>query len=526
MLDEDKLNAVQNARPCMLIGSNNAGLIVLLKTVQYSLDGLQLTRCHLGWTIHGVIEPNGAGDSDNHAFLCSEDDDIELTELIKQMYKVENFGIIGQLPKISDEDQRAIDIMNRTIMRRGERFEVGQIYKYNNFTFPDSKPQALRRLQVMEKKMDSNPDFAAKYCSKIEDCIEKGYARKLEPDELHETSNTWYLPHFSVETAGKFRLVMDAKAKSHGFSLNDLLLKGPDFVPPLIAVLMRARRKKFAFVADIKEMFHQILIRRVDQDSQRFFFRGMDRSMPPDVYVMMVMIFGAVSSPSMAQFIKNFNAKELEEVFPGVERAVLKQHYVDDFFDCADTEEDAVELVQRVIKVHKHGGFKLTKFLSNSEVILNSLDRESIAENDTGTTSVLGIVWDLRSDEFVFSLEFPKLIECFRTGESIPTKRQLLRFMMGIFDPLCLLSPITIQLKIIFQELWRLQIGWDDEIPDGLASRWNEWLRETAKLKEVRVSRYYFPELPSFSNAELHAFSDASDKAFACAIYMVHRQGR
>nr|XP_029717151.1 uncharacterized protein LOC115260358 [Aedes albopictus] len=190
MLDEDKLVAVHGARPCMLIGSNNAGLIVPLKTVQYSLYGLQLTRCHLGWTVHGSIEPSDAAPDYCHALLCSEDDDVELTDLVKQVYKVEDFGITGQSPKMSDEDQRAIDIMNRTITRRGERFEVGQLYKYNNFSFPDSKPHALRRLQIIERKMDSNPEFAEKYCSKIEDYVNKGYARLLEPGELDETPNT------------------------------------------------------------------------------------------------------------------------------------------------------------------------------------------------------------------------------------------------------------------------------------------------------------------------------------------------
>ncbi|XP_062557225.1 uncharacterized protein LOC134222096 [Armigeres subalbatus] len=320
---------------------------------------------------------------------------------------------------------------------------------------------------------------------------------------------------------------MDAKAKSHGFSLNDLLLKGPDFVPPLIAILVRARMKKIAFVADIREMFHQVRIRPEDQNSQRFLWRGMNRTVPPDVYVMKVMIFGAVSSPSMAQFIKNFNAKELEEKHPGVERAVVKQHYVDDYFDCADTEEAAIELIQRVINVHEQGGFKLAKFSSNSKTVIDSLDPEIVAGCREGEVRVLGIRWDLQSDEFVFPLTFSNLDERFQSGEAIPTKRQLLRFMMSIFDPLSFLSPITIQLKIIFQELWRLQSGWDDEIPDGLVPRWTDWLVETRKLNEIRFSRYYYPAVSSFSNVELHAFCDASDKAFACVVYMVHRsQGK
>lgn len=528
LLDDDKLEAIQGAVPRILIGSNNAGLIVPLKTVQYSVRGLQLTRCHLGWTIHGEIEPTNTGSAEQfHILMCSETDDVELTTLVKQMFKVEDFGITRQDPKMSEEDERALDIMNRTLKRCGDRFEVGQLYKYNHFSFPDSKPQALRRLQTMEKKMDADPDFAEKYCQKMQEYLDKGYARKLAPEELEETPNTWYLPHFSVVSASKFRLVMDAKAKSHGFSLNDLLLKGPDFVPSLIAVLMRGRKKKIAFMADIKEMFHQVLIRLLDQNSQRFFWRGMDRDIAPEVYVMMVMIFGAVSSPSIAQFIKNFNAKELEEQLPGVQRAIVEQHYVDDYFDCADSEEEAVELIHRVIAAHDQGGFKLVKFRSNSEAVIQSVDpslRADVDENQSDAR-ILGLKWSLKTDEFIFSLDFPQLDESLRTGAVIPTKRELLKFMMSIFDPLNVLSPITVHLKIIFQELWRLQVGWDDQLPDGLVPKWKEWLEETTKLQEVRVPRYYFPGLSSFRSVELHAFCDASDKAFACVVYLVHRCG-
>lgn len=166
--------------------------------------------------------------------------------------------------------------------------------------------------------MDENTNFAEKYCKKIYDYLSKGYARKLSPNELEDTDNTWYLPHFSVMTANKFRLVMDAKAKSNGFSLNDLL-------------------------------FHQIFIRAEDQNSQRFYWRGMDRTKKPDIYVMVAMIFGAVSSQSIAQFVKNFNAQELEEKLPGVLRAIVEQHYVDDYFDGRDTVEEAVRMIEQLI---------------------------------------------------------------------------------------------------------------------------------------------------------------------------------
>lgn len=49
----------------------------------------------------------------------SEDEDVELKDLANQAYEVEDFGITGQSPKMSDEDQHAIDIMTwRTLQGR------------------------------------------------------------------------------------------------------------------------------------------------------------------------------------------------------------------------------------------------------------------------------------------------------------------------------------------------------------------------------------------------------------------------
>lgn len=54
-LDIQQLEEIQGVAPQAIIGSNNAGLIVPLKTIQYGINGLQKSYCNLGWTIHGPI---------------------------------------------------------------------------------------------------------------------------------------------------------------------------------------------------------------------------------------------------------------------------------------------------------------------------------------------------------------------------------------------------------------------------------------------------------------------------------------
>ena len=45
------------------------------------------------------------------------------------------------------------------------------------------------------------------------------------------------------------------------------------------------------------------------------------------------------------------------------------------------------------------------------------------------------------------------------------TKRTILSIIAKLFDPLGLVSPIIVGLKIPFQKLCTLKVGWDEEIP-------------------------------------------------------------
>lgn len=136
----------------------------------------------------------------------------------------------------------------------------------------------------------------------------KGYAHKATRDELENTDfrRVWHLPLGVVinpKKPGKIRLVWDAAAEVDGISFNDMLLKGPDLLTSLPAVIIRFRQKHIAVTGDICEMFHQIRIREVDKQYQRFLWRD-NPSDPAQVYIMDVATFGATCSPCIAQFVK------------------------------------------------------------------------------------------------------------------------------------------------------------------------------------------------------------------------------
>ena len=54
------------------------------------------------------------------------------------------------------------------------------------------------------------------------------------------------------------------------------------------------------------------------------------------------------------------------------------------------------------------------------------------------------------------------------------TKRKVLRISAKIFDPLGWLMPVTIRTRLFLQELWRAQVGWDEELSEDFRAVWEK----------------------------------------------------
>lgn len=92
-----------------------------------------------------------------------------------------------------------------------------------------------------------------------------------------------------------------------------------------------------------------------------------------------------------------------------------------------------------------------------------------------------------------------------------PTKRNVLRIAAKLFDPLGLISPVMVVLRMLLQELCLSKCDWDILIPQPGRNRLQKWLTGLEKVSEMTVSRYYFPgEERRVKLATLHGYGDAS----------------
>ena len=191
---------------------------------------------------------------------------------------------------------------------------------------------ALRRLEEVKKRFLNDPKFFEAYCEKINEYFKCGYAVPVENDSYVWPERINYIPHHSVSTSSKFRIVFDCNSKFNGKSLNDRLLVGPYLTSNLLAVLLRFRESPIAVVADIKAMFSQVFVDRCDQDAFRFLcYPNDDLSQDPVDYRMQTHVFGARSSPCCAAYALRATAMDnLTNADDHVIRSVFKKIYVDD----------------------------------------------------------------------------------------------------------------------------------------------------------------------------------------------------
>lgn len=264
-----------SAKPWLLIGLKDMKLGTPLKTFEGQHDEPQCFLTRLGYVVFGNGDSSRANDSNTvNVHKC----DCELHQLITNYFSLENLGMTAtERSLIPADEKRAISILEKTTKIIGQHYETGLLWRYDDVKLPDNISMARKRLRCLRKKLENNDHLRLAMDEQISDHAAKGYIRLLSEQEAsYRTDRTWYLQMFPVinpNKPSKVRIVWDAAAKLNGISLNSTLIKGPDQLSSLVGVVQRFRLHKFVICGDIKQMFHQVRIRKEDQDSQRFLWQ-------------------------------------------------------------------------------------------------------------------------------------------------------------------------------------------------------------------------------------------------------------
>jgi hypothetical protein len=527
----------------ILIGGNVKRAMTQLEVRPGPDDYPMAVKTPLGWTIVGAAVANEfdkASVVGDHVGVNHEKvgvvrlSDEQLHAQVENFWCTESFGCTHAYDKPqSIEDIKALGMLDKTVRKlEDNHYELGMLWSDEPVSLTDNREMAEKRFHYLSKKLARNPDMRQRYTKEIHGYISNGYARKLTADEtVSVTDRTYYLPHHGVtnpKKPGKLRVVFDAAAQHHGHSLNSKLLSGPDLANNLVGILMRFRRGVIAMSADVEGMFHQVHVPECDSDALRFLWKDdLDSNRPPDTYKMCVHIFGAKCSPCCANYCLKRDALDAVDVSDLACQSVLREFYVDDFMRSVNVIPQAVSLALELVKLTATGGFKLTKWASNCQEVLDAVSSHdptllgSLKLDLEGNfvTRTLGISCNLTDDIFIFEallLEHPL------------TKRGVLSALSSVYDPLGFISPYILRAKMLLQNLWEMGLDWDELIPNSVRCAWLDWLAELPELVYFSLRRCYWPAefITSAMVYNLHIFCDASEKAFGTVSYLQVISGR
>ena len=512
----------EKATPKLLIGADNWHLIVTreLRVGKKSEPAASFTK--LGWVIHGTAPRATLREREGHVVLHLYDAPAEpevdqeenirrLEELVKSHFRIDALGV-SLAKKVKPEDKQAIDVLQRTMRKVGDHFEVGLPWRDTGSVMPNNYNCALRRLKTIERKMDSSPRFATQYSALVHNLFSKRYAQ--ECDGTEDTSERqWYLPHFPVmnpNKPGKMRMVFDAAHRYKGTYLNDYLLEGPDLLRPLPGILFRFRERPVAVTADIQEMFLQIKVAERDQPAQMFLWRGEERKKPPVKYKMTSMIFGASCSPFIAHTVRNANAELHSREHPDAVRAITSNHYMDDYVDSFATEEEAVKTAYEVMKIHQNAHFNLRGWCPNARVVMRSITKKRQAcdvEVKLGQSNLQGKCPNARNVMRNITMERQACDVEVKLGQREESADKDSHFNLWGW---C--SNARDVMRNITQEKQTCDVEVKLEQRED-ARTFEEWLRDLVYVTKVRIVRCYGRGPDDVM--DLHVFCNASEQAYA-----------
>ena len=84
---------------------------------------------------------------------------------------------------LTEEENEALKKLKDSISYTGNGYKMGVLWKENKPLLPDNHHTALSRLCNTENKLKKNCALGTEYSQIIQAYVEKGYLRRVEPDE-------------------------------------------------------------------------------------------------------------------------------------------------------------------------------------------------------------------------------------------------------------------------------------------------------------------------------------------------------
>lgn len=505
----------------ILLGMCMTEIMKPTEIVSTDKNGAYASKHLFGWAINGPTNCYSGRVDKCFKTTVIEESLYDLDNKINDYFCKDFNDTENSLEESIDEKKWHEKVSNGTKLIDGN-FYINLPFKNETLNLPNNYNQVFNKFVKLCDRLSADSVFKTEYELFMSNMIDRGFAERVPIDELvAEEGKLWYLSHHGVRHKQKLKLrvVFDCSLKYKNMCLNDFLLKGPDLANSLIGVLLRFRQENVAISADIEKMFYMVKLPLKDRNFLRFFW--LDKDGRPVQFRLTVHVFGAISSPSVANYALQQSVELDTNIDTNIKNAVQRNFYVDDLLLSQKSDHEAIIIAQKLQTTLSVCGFNLTAFTSNSRSVLESipqlkrskqLEEVNITHDNLPYERALGLKWNVQTDKIGFTVNI---------SNQPYTKRGVLSSIFSIYDPLFIVSPTIVRAKKIFQQTCFLKLDWDELLPAGLQQQWKTWLEEIKLINKFEFPRCYKKhENYNDCKMELHLFSDGSELAYGSVCYL------
>ena len=404
--------------------------------------------------------------------------------------------------------------------------------------------QAIKIAESEEKKL-LREGLTDEFNQKFDEFLELGTIAEVSQAEMdswtgpeHYVSIQHVLKPDSVTT--RLRLVINSSLRcpKTGLSLNDILAKGPNVLNDIWDLILRFRSYRVGLVSDVTKAYHSMKTGLLEKHVRRVVWRYGKLGTRWRVFAFLVVAFGDRPAAALLEIVIRITCQLYQSVDPLAAFRLENDMFVDDLSSGGELEEvirfkgsedfETLACSGTMSQIMEKGGLKFKAMQMSGEPDGAKLEKLG--------GSVLGIGWSSHLDRFFIDLSAniskqrrgvyvgPNLTEdtLHLLDDAKLTKRICLSLTNKPYDPLGIISPLTIRMKVAMKKMYsgEYQLSWDDELPPDLKKNWVELILMLVKSPRIEIERALMP-YTAIGAPTLAVFWDGSNEAFAAVVYAV-----
>ena len=439
--------------------------------------------------------------------------DSEVDNGLENLFRLESMGIKTDDKELVSVDQEHVEKFREGIKFEEEHYQVELPWYDDKInSVPSNHNVALKVLDRTIKQLQSK-NLIDKYQAVFDQQLAEGIIEEIKVKPSEYKDKIW-IPHRPIikmdeQVTTKIRPVFNCSLKTEKElpSLNEAAYTGIDMMNNILQMLFLFRSNHYVMLSDVKQAFLMIKLKK-EEDQNRFCFFW-KRGNKLVTYRFKSIVFGFTSSPFILHYVMQHHAN----TFPNdkVSHILSNNFYVDNLIITGNDISDLQHIYHEAYDRMKAGGFTLRSWTSNSHELRHKMAHDGkLVEHTSEEEKVLGYKYNVKQDTL-------SIAPCKLDSEA-NTKRKVLSQTSKLFDPINFALPITIRGKILMRKIWKLGLGWDDQLPQDITNEMKKLSKDLNMVSELSFPRQALNENNSYG---LHIFCDSSAEAYGFVAYAV-----